>query len=351
MPTEPKLNRHLVRLTFILTGLGALASELALAGPGSSLAGTVAVASALTAWSAGVYAFLAYRAKGETVPSLTTVAIASVMLGALCLVDLGRAAFLGAGMPYEYWLVLLMRDVGLSLAAMSGIPVCLRVTGGVSVALMLFSACLAEHKLIYAILATYAVLGSYWLILLYWSVLQLKLLQGRSQRLPVLTVIVLGFLICAVTVLAVGPKRTVASFAELLGSSGGSQRIDLNARSGVGDGDNLAQAKNSPQSTGPVETDIFLESTERSLYDASNDKWGEPKKNKEQLQAKGVTNESKADLHEKSEQSRPTRQFSVVRRRPMSGPRPRGGSPMRPCTCSGRPRFTCGSWPSTSSMA
>ncbi len=316
MPTEPKPNRHLVRLTFILTGLGAVASELALTGPGKSLVGGVLVASLLTAWSGGAFAFLVYRAKGEAVPSLTTVATASVLLGTIWLVNVGRAVVLGDGLPYELWLVLCLRDAGLCLAALCGIPVCLRITGGVSVALVLFSACLAEHKLIYVILAAYAVLGSYWLILLYWSLLQLKLLQGRSQRLPVLSVIVVGFLICAVTVLAVGPKRTATSLAELLGSSGGSQRKDRDARSGVGDGDNLARAKNTPQSTGPVETDIFLESTERSLYDASNDKWGEPKKNKEQLQAKAITNESQGDLHEKSEQSRPTREFSVVRHPP-----------------------------------
>ncbi len=219
-------------------------------------------------------------------------------------------------MPYEFWLVLLLRDAGLSLAALSGIPVCLRVTGGVSVALMLFSACLAEHKLIYVILAAYAVLGSSWLILLYWSLLQIKLLEGRSQRLPVFPVVIFGI----PDLCRDHPGGWAQAYGHLARGTtlrlGGSHAATATRRSGVGDGDNLARAKNAPQSTGPVETDVFLESTERSLYDASNDKWGEPKKNKEQLLAKAVANESKGDLHEKSEQSRPTREFSVVRRPP-----------------------------------
>ena len=322
VPTEPKVNRHLVRLTFILTGVGTLASEVALAGPGKSLVGVVAVALTLTAWSAAVFALLGRRAKREAAPSLTTIAAAAALLGALWLFDLSRAVFALDGLPYELWLVLLLRDVGLCLAGACGIPVCLRITGGVSVALVLFSACLAEHKVIFVILAIYAVVGSYWLILLYWSLLHQKLLEGRSHRLPVVSVTVVAVIVCGVTVLAVGPRRTAGSLAELFGSSGGTQKTDLSARAGVGDGDNLARAQHAPQSTGPVDSDIFLESTERSLYDASNDRWGEPRKNREQILAKAVANQSNADLHEQSEQSRPTREFSLVRRPPQERPPP-----------------------------
>lgn len=315
MPTETGVDRQLSRLTFALTGLAALASELATAPPGRSPLTGLAITLGLTAWSAAIHLFLRRRARDEPVPRLSTAAAAALALGGLVAVDLGRSVAGGRLAP-ELWLLILVRDAGLVAAALAGIPVCLRIAGGISVALVLFAASLAEHRLIYPLLAAYSVLGSYWLILLHWNLLELKLLEGRSRRLPMGSVVFWGGMVCLATLVILGPRRTAGTLADLIGTSGGSERADPDARAGVGDGDKLARGQSNPESTGPVESDLFLESNERTLYDATNDQYGEPFKKREQILAKSVENQLQREAEEKSEQSKPTREFAVARNQP-----------------------------------
>lgn len=48
------------------------------------------------------------------------------------------------------------------------------------------------------------------------------------------------------------------------------------ARDGVGDGENLVAAREKPQATGPVDSDLFLTSHQPSLFDMFDDVYGEP---------------------------------------------------------------------------
>jgi len=118
-------------------------------------------------------------------------------------------------------------------------------------------------------------------------------------------------MIIALVVLATGgytAKNRMASPERLafgwMPTSGGSEWSDPAARSGVGTGDAAIAAKDHAESFGAVDSDIFLESTESTLFDMFNDMIGEPQKklNKwERRQAMG--NENVVPMHERAAKS------------------------------------------------
>ncbi|TWT93531.1 transglutaminase-like domain-containing protein [Neorhodopirellula pilleata] len=87
-------------------------------------------------------------------------------------------------------------------------------------------------------------------------------------------------------------------------TSGGSEWSDPAARSGVGTGDAAIAAKDHAESFGAVDSDIFLESTESTLFDMFNDMIGEPKKQKNKWEKRqGMNNENVIPMHERAAKS------------------------------------------------
>lgn len=87
-------------------------------------------------------------------------------------------------------------------------------------------------------------------------------------------------------------------------TSGGSQWSDPAARSGVGTGDAAIAAKDHAESFGAVESEIFLESTESTLFDMFNDMIGETKKKKNQWERRQAMNNDKViPMHEQASKS------------------------------------------------
>ncbi|HEX3447479.1 MAG TPA: transglutaminase domain-containing protein, partial [Isosphaeraceae bacterium] len=318
MPTEStRQPRQLVTMAFILVAMATLATELTVAAPGQAILPRAAASLALIGWTFVIYSYLKARATRESNPSLLTMVIASLMIVALWGFDITRAIATTERLAPELIMVVLLRAATLTFAALVGNAVCLRISGGLTVALMLFASVLTEQRAIYGLTFAYALLGSYWLILLYWSQIQVKLLEGRSKRPPILAIAVWGLITGLLIVLVVGPRQTIGVLAEWVGTSGGTTIASPDARGGVGDGQDLAAGTEHAQSTGPVESDIFLETKEHSLYDASNEKWGEPDKPKknDQSLAVAVANEPSVIRQEKSKQPNPAREFSVIRKR------------------------------------
>jgi len=97
-------------------------------------------------------------------------------------------------------------------------------------------------------------------------------------------------------------------------SSGGIGRYDEFASGGVNDGDALVSAQDNASSFGAVETDVFLDSEESSLYDAFDDQYNESfKKSKTQKAISlppGLLKESEFQI---AEAKRANREFSTVR--------------------------------------
>ncbi|MGB7343442.1 MAG: transglutaminase domain-containing protein [Pirellulaceae bacterium] len=86
-------------------------------------------------------------------------------------------------------------------------------------------------------------------------------------------------------------------------TSGGSKWSDPAARSGIGTGDAAIAAKDHAESFGAVESDIFLESTESTLFDMFNDSIGEPKRKNKWERRQAMGNENVIPMHEKAAKS------------------------------------------------
>ena len=86
----------------------------------------------------------------------------------------------------------------------------------------------------------------------------------------------------------------------IMPTSGGSKWSDPAARSGVGTGDAAIAAKDHAESFGAVDSDIFLESTEPSLFDMANDLIGEPKVKKKWEPKQALANEKVITTHERA---------------------------------------------------
>ncbi|MFG0290028.1 MAG: hypothetical protein ACF8CQ_17740 [Rhodopirellula sp. JB044] len=86
-------------------------------------------------------------------------------------------------------------------------------------------------------------------------------------------------------------------------TSGGSKWSDPAARSGVGTGDAAIAAKDHAESFGAVESDLFLESTESTLFDMFSDSIGEPKRKMKWERRQGLTAERVLEAHQKTAKS------------------------------------------------
>ena len=117
--------------------------------------------------------------------------------------------------------------------------------------------------------------------------------------------------LCAVSLCIIGGLLVSDRFDQshrfafgFMPTSGGSKWSDPAARSGVGTGEAAIAAKNHAESFGAVESELFLESTESTLFDMFNDMIGEPKKQKrKQSRAQAMSNENFIEMHERAAKS------------------------------------------------
>ncbi|MEL6108350.1 MAG: transglutaminase domain-containing protein, partial [Planctomycetota bacterium] len=80
-------------------------------------------------------------------------------------------------------------------------------------------------------------------------------------------------------------------------TSGGSDWSDPAARSGVGTGDAAIAGVDKAESFGAVESDLFLESTDSTLFDMFSDSIGQPKKKNIWERRQGMTSEKVLEAH------------------------------------------------------
>ncbi len=76
---------------------------------------------------------------------------------------------------------------------------------------------------------------------------------------------------------------------EVMPTSGGTSQHDAAARSGVGNGDAIIAARNHASSFGAVETNLFLDSDQPSLFDVFSDEFGEPMRKQRHEQAQALS--------------------------------------------------------------
>lgn len=172
--------------------------------------------------------------------------------------------------------------------------------------LTLFAVAISDSR--YAVLLAIAWMAvCVWhLVANHWERLELCAVQqvrrGAAVR-PASVIVAIG--ICTISGLIVRDrfaesKRFTLGF---MASSGGSKWSDPAARSGVGTGDAAIAAKDHAESFGAVESELFLESTESTLFDMFNDSIGEPKKKNKWERRQGLTSEKIIESHEQTAKS------------------------------------------------
>jgi len=274
---------------------------------------------------------------GGVVSSSSCRALPRWVTGVLCLLLIGPVlmepllrSWTGQGLPLELQMVYGLRNFGIGLAALAAWPLYLRLSGVVSLFLMLFVAAMGDQKPIPWFLAAYAVVGSLWLMLAhtqrFGQVEPTTAATTRIARLMEQTrlwvpwrelALVMGLLVATVVVWWLGPRQTVLTLWELVPTSGGTGATDVYARQGVGDGPEEVAGDNA-RAAGMVETDKLIEDNKNALIDLVNDMYGPPHRppNEQERMVAGGRADIIAFHGRLPENRRPSRHFDTSRRGP-----------------------------------
>ncbi len=311
MQCEPPASPTLERFSIVIMSIAGVGVETACRSPGSE---------SILGWSVfvglvfGVFFAHAWLRRLSLTTSPPALA-APVLVGLFFIpILLASVTPFGERPPWELQLLAGFRNVGLGLAALSAWPVCLRLTGLVSLFLVLFACCLTEDRAMPWVLVAYAGAASFWLTLLYWHQL---CLTNRSVGVPAMNVFLMLLIVGVVAAgTAMGPRKLGSALFELVASSGGTSQFDPQSRGGIGDGDEEVAGMNA-QTVGMVETDQFLESEGSTLYDVASDMFGKPHKPKHQPRMIPLSTMSARELPQRpKEMQGPSREFSTVRHTP-----------------------------------
>lgn len=134
-----------------------------------------------------------------------------------------------------------------------------------------------------ALAIAYGLVLLYWSMTSYWKRLEQKFADESKSELSVRAMV---FLVSGLSLLLVGGVTLLFASTRQLDLpglswfSGGSRWSDEYARDGVGDGNKVRAATDTAHSFGPVDSEIFMESDQPTLFDIANDLYGPPKKPK-----------------------------------------------------------------------
>ncbi len=182
--------------------------------------------------------------------------------------------------------------------------------------LMVFGLATSDRQGMIAIVLLYALFAVWWLTGKYWKSIERGFVAEDSVPLVRLRFTALVFavlLTVAIGGLAICTGKQLSAIDGFMPTSGGSDRSDPSARSGVGDGDMLVAAKEEAFTFGPVESELFMDSKTPSLYDLANDFYGEPFVRREQTRTISLDSQPKESELEGSESKKRSREFSAVR--------------------------------------
>lgn len=248
--------------------------------------------------------------------------------------EVARRSFFGEGYPFEIQMVFGLRNMAMIFTMLATQQSFQKLAALASLALILFGSLMSNEPVGKVILAFYTVVGSVWLMCLYWAGLgktaypTRKDLSIKMETMPVVIPLVpmgvlFGTLIILGVLMAFRPAGLSVVLAEIMPTSGGSGKLDIFARHGVGNGPEETAGVNA-QSAGMVETDKSIEDNNNSLIDAVSETFGPPKKppeNREKMVAAGLT--ELIEIHGRVPENRtPSRDFDTRRFSPKKAEKP-----------------------------
>ncbi len=226
--------------------------------------------------------------------------------------------------PNELLLLGSLQNIAIGLACISRSPKTKRLTMFASMMLSIFCVVIVAGLqiafLVYAIAFVQTILIVWWLMGDYWERLEHRFIGPTQSTLLKLQAGWIGLSLTVLCLMAavgvcVAPKS--ARLSGFLPTSGGSQRSDDRAMSGLGDGNILVGGQDSADSFGPVDTNLFIEDKQPSLYDVATEAFGEAKINNRFNLAANLDGARVRFNHSKLAESEKTgREFRVAREQP-----------------------------------
>jgi transglutaminase-like putative cysteine protease len=303
------------RLTCALGLMSALLLEVAAS---SQTPNVVAILVSFAVQSAIVItAFVWFRrraAKGHAAPDSLVLILAGVAALPF-VVEVVAREFFSHGWTLEQTLLALLRNLVLGLCAASVWPRYQQLGAALSVLLAIFAVSFGDDRSLTVLLSLYAAMGVWWLMGSYWDGLSDHVTAEAEHSLPRRWLFVLpAGIVAVVLLLAVDRGTATTALRGFMASSGGTDWYDQFASQGVNDGEALVAAENNASSFAPVETDLFLDSEEQSLYDAINEQYSEPVKNSPSERAVALPSDLVKETEQQMAQAKKAnREFSTVR--------------------------------------
>lgn len=254
------------------------------------------------------------RGAGRLVGRLIGGAALAVPVASRCL--LGN----GFGEPAA-WEIVMMTTLGVGAVTLAFCGVSAKNTALSVVCsgfLMLFTTSISDRADAIYVAVVWVLVCMWWMLANHWERLEVHLAQSvRRHRGVRLGMTAAGLVVCGAAALASwGRGPTTRLFQNgVMPTSGGQQWTDPSARSGVGNGDAVVAAKEHAASFGAVESDIFLQSHQPSLFDLFDDVLGKPERMRRSEKAIGMPNLMRQKNQSKPSQSQQgSATFSTSRR-------------------------------------
>ncbi|MEL7497631.1 MAG: transglutaminase-like domain-containing protein [Planctomycetota bacterium] len=224
---------------------------------------------------------------------------------------------LSMGDPNEIIVLCMVAQLTWYLAVFSAVYAFERTSFMTGAALILFVCFMTQSASVYTFAFLYAILALWWLFGEYWGKVSTKAIDGQTRTLPIrgftigsaLVVLVLVGMIAN----SLSPGDRLASVRGFMPTSGGDSWTEEFARSGIGDGDMLAAGQDA-STTGPVDSDQFIEDDRPSMYDITSDQFEGPLKIKKRRNRAQALDTTAKHMHDVIRSEQQGRSFRTVRK-------------------------------------
>ena len=222
------------------------------------------------------------------------------------------------GDPVEIQLTYALRNMMFGMLAVRS-RIAIQMATITSLFLVVYSFLITFHAGTTIVVVVYTIFGLWWLIGSHWARIRAKFPDESRTEIPRsagIVAVCLATCLLVIVGFALGNDQTTNALAGFFPSSGGDQRSDPFARSGVGDGEQTVAGED-PRSFGPIESGLFLESQLPSLYDMYNEFYDDSnKKRKGSRRAIPLAPGDSRQNHEiKAKNKKVSREFSAVRKK------------------------------------
>lgn len=172
--------------------------------------------------------------------------------------------------------------------------------------LMLFTASISDTVTTVYVAVVWVLLCLWWMLANHWQRLEVHMAQSVRRHHGVRAAMTaLGLVVCALAALASWGRGPASRLIRdgVMPTSGGGRWSDPAARSGVGSGDAVVAARQHAASFGAVESEIFLQSHQPSLFDVFDEVIGRPRRTVRNEKAMALANRDVRRNRRRSAQS------------------------------------------------